>query len=124
MNIVHKIENHMFNKFASLFTALMFSATTGLAGPSTQHSAQAAAHSGAAASHSAAAVASGAAVVVAVPILAVGSTLSLSGAALQSAGSGAVQLGSQIIKDTQPPLDALPNPDPAPSLDGATGGRP
>lgn len=108
----------MFNKIATLATALAVTATMGLAGPSTQHSAQSAAHSGAAASHGSAAVASGAATVVAVPILVVGGTLSLSAAALQSAGDGALDVGSSLIEATDAQHYRLPAPDGPPSLNG------
>ncbi len=68
------------------------------AGPSGQHSAEAANHSGQAASEGSAAVVTGAAAVVAVPIFVLGGTVAITGAALEEIGEGSAELGDDLFR--------------------------
>ncbi|MFC6636920.1 hypothetical protein GV827_22805 [Sulfitobacter sp. JBTF-M27] len=94
-------------------------AVPSLAGPSGQHSANAAGHSGQAASEGSAAVASGTAAVMAVPIVVFGAGLAISGAAIADVGVGGVALGNDLsrVGTGQPVLHQGVTPDPAPTLD-------
>lgn len=94
-------------------------AVPSFAGPSGQHSAQAAGHSGQAASHSSAALATGAAAVIAVPLAVTGAGLAISGAAIADVGAGSVALGNDLsrVGTGQPVLRQEVRPDPAPTLD-------
>jgi hypothetical protein len=119
MNNVHKRRHTMFKRIASALTALTLIATPVLAGPSTQHSAQATYHSGQAVSEAGSAVASGAAAAVSAPVKIVGATVAITGAGLLSAGAGMMQAGDEIYPaypDTdETKVRVLPNG--RPSLD-------
>jgi len=89
------------------------------AGPSGQHSAQAANHSGQATSEGSAAVGTGAASVVAVPIFVLGGVVAISGAALAEVGEGSVGLADDLFRagTGQPLITDGVRPNGPPTLD-------
>ncbi|MEP2758975.1 MAG: hypothetical protein ABJP66_07905 [Hyphomicrobiales bacterium] len=107
--------------FPSTLGALVLAvtATSAVAGPSSQHSAEASYHSGEASAHTSNAAVSGAATVSAVPVIAVGSVLAVTGSALQGLGDSTINAGSDLSQVSRPQQTINTNvmPNAAPTLD-------
>lgn len=109
----------MIKRITSALVAAGLFVTPALAGPSSQHFAQAGHHSGQAVSEASAGVVTGVATAVSIPIIAVGSTIAISGAGLQALGTDVLLVGDELFHTgmDEPALGQNLAPNGPPSLD-------